>query len=101
LIRPPAACGFSRMMTRDALYSCDKIGEHDVRDLDSLVVAFRATRADDIVKGRRASTTAATVADPVLATSLKSPVPRDNHDCPLARLYVIFFVSSRRRKTEL
>ncbi len=27
-----------------ALYSCDKIGEHDVRDFDSLVAAFWTTR---------------------------------------------------------
>ena len=35
-----------------AVYSCDKIGEHDVRDLDSLVVALWATRANHTVKGR-------------------------------------------------
>lgn len=35
-----------------ALYSCDKIGEHDVRDFDSLVAAFWTTRGADIVKGR-------------------------------------------------
>lgn len=35
-----------------ALYSCEKIGEHDVRDFDSLVAAFWATRGADIVNGR-------------------------------------------------
>ena len=35
-----------------ALFSCDKIGEHDVRDFDSLVVAFWSTRGADILNGR-------------------------------------------------
>jgi hypothetical protein len=35
-----------------ALYSCDKIGEYDVRDFDSLVAAFWATRGADIMKRR-------------------------------------------------
>ena len=35
-----------------ALYSCGQIGEHDVRDFDSLVRAFWITRGTDIVKGR-------------------------------------------------
>jgi len=34
------------------LYSCDRIGEHDVRGFDSLVAAFWSTRGTDILKGR-------------------------------------------------
>ena len=34
------------------LYSCDRIGEHDVRDFDSLVAAFWSTRGADILNGR-------------------------------------------------
>lgn len=35
-----------------ALYLCEKIGEHDVRDFDSLLAALWATRGADIAKGR-------------------------------------------------
>ena len=35
-----------------ALYCCEKIGEHDVRDFNSLVAAFWSTRGADILNGR-------------------------------------------------
>lgn len=75
-----------------ALYSCDKIGEHDVRDFDSLVAAFWATRGADIVKGDSLDAVGN-------SAILKIRISRTSRHCGTIRLPPRLGGCSRRRRS--